>query len=81
MTLNAKYIGNYVFAGCKGLKHVYVSDKIMEIGNSVFFDCENLDYKEYNKAKYIGNQGNQYLILVDGKMFKDNLSRTLLRVL
>lgn len=67
VTLNAKYIGNYVFAGCKGLKHVYVSDKIMEIGNSVFFDCENLDYKEYNKAKYIGNQGNQYLILVDGK--------------
>lgn len=35
-------IGNYAFKGCTALTEVYIPDSVVDMGTSVFLDCDNL---------------------------------------
>ena len=57
-------IGNYAFSGCSGLTSVTIPDSITTIGEYVFSGCQNLQYNEFDNAKYLGNAVNKHLVLV-----------------
>ncbi len=56
-------IGDSAFYGCSALTNVVLSNNLMEIGVDVFDDCTSLVCNNYDNAKYIGSNNNQYLLL------------------
>lgn len=58
-------IGNRVFAGCGKLKNIEIPNSVIGIGEEVFDECSNLQYNIYDNVKYLGNEDNPYLILVE----------------
>ena len=64
---NVTSIGYGAFSGCSGLTSITIPDGITTIGENVFFLCQNLQYNEFDNAKYLGNAGNKYLVLVTAK--------------
>ena len=57
-------IGSSAFYNCSKLTKVTIPDGITTIGEYVFSGCQNLQYNEFCNAKYLGNAGNEYLVLV-----------------
>ena len=57
-------IGSYAFRGCSGLTSVTIPDSITTFGECVFDGCQNLQYNEFDNAKYLGNAVNKHLVLV-----------------
>jgi len=57
-------IGDRAFNGCTTLLSVTIPTTIESVGEGVFDGCNNLQYKEYDSAKYLGNAENPYLCLV-----------------
>lgn len=60
-------IGYYAFYGCAPMKNITIPDSIISIDIRVFDYCGNLQYNEYDKAYYLGNESNPYLVLIKAK--------------
>lgn len=57
-------IGSYAFAGCAGLTNISIPNSLTEIGDAALENCNNLSYKRYDTAYYLGNEDNPHLIMV-----------------
>ena len=55
------------FSGCTSLTSLTIPDSVTSIGSGAFSGCDNLQYNEYDKALYIGNAENPYLVLIKAK--------------
>lgn len=60
---NVREIGDYAFSGCSNLTNITIPGSITEIGDYVFWGCDSLNYYEDDRAYYLGNDGNRFLIL------------------
>ena len=62
-------IGNYAFAYCNSLTSVTFEEgsQCTSIGNYTFWNCTKLDYYEYDNAYYLGNENNNFVVLVEAK--------------
>lgn len=60
---NVKSIGSNAFGRC-GLEYVSIPDSVVEIDKTAF-NLYVLSYNEYDNCKYLGNEDNPYLILID----------------
>ncbi|MBQ8359876.1 MAG: leucine-rich repeat domain-containing protein [Oscillospiraceae bacterium] len=58
-------IGNSAFSGCDSLQSITIPDSVTSIGNDAFYGCTSLTYNTYDNAKYLGNQNNPYVVLVE----------------
>ena len=57
-------IGKYAFDSCIKLESIVVPNSVISIDLDAFTDCPNLQYNIYDNAKYLGNESNPYLVLV-----------------
>ena len=69
---NVTSIGNHAFDSCSRLTNIRLSESLTTIGYNAFDNCERLLYNEYDNALYLGNEKNQYLVLVRSKSMKIN---------
>ena len=62
-------IGNYAFAYCNSLTSVTFEEgsQLTSIGVDAFWYCTKLDYYEYDNAYYLGNENNNFVVLVEAK--------------
>ena len=58
-------IGDYAFYNCFGLTSVNIGDGVTSIGVGVFSNCNNLNYNIYDNAKYLGDNNNPYVAVID----------------
>ena len=58
-------IGAFAFDGCSKLETVKIPDSVKNIGSNVFGVCDALIYTEYNNGKYLGDDKNPYVVLID----------------
>ena len=60
-------IGDLAFSSCDSLTSVTFEERIKleSISSSAFEGCPNLNYTEYENAKYLGNDDNPYLALIN----------------
>lgn len=56
-----------VFIGCASLTEISLPDSLQYIGDNVFDNCSALQYTWDERAKYLGNEDNPYLILMGTK--------------
>lgn len=56
-------IDDYAFSGCSKLQTIIIPNSIKVIGSSAFSSCNNLTYYVEDNVKYLGNDGNHYLVL------------------
>ena len=61
---NVASIGSYAFRDCPGLTGIDIPNSLTYIGDGTFDGCTNLNYNEYNNAKYLGNANNPYVALM-----------------
>ena len=61
------YIGNYAFNGCSSLTNVTIGNGVTYIDNYAFSRCSSLKFNEFDNAKYLGNENNPYLVLIEAK--------------
>ncbi|MCD8373197.1 MAG: leucine-rich repeat domain-containing protein [Clostridia bacterium] len=57
------YIGVYAFA-YSSITTINIPDTISYIGANAFYNCTSLTYYECDDSSYLGNEGNNYLVLV-----------------
>ncbi len=69
-------IGNLAFACCENLSEIIIPNSITELGVQIFYRCDNLKYTNYGNAKYIGDEQNAYVMLVE--VNSDNMSECLI---
>lgn len=62
-----KSIGAHAFGNCSALKILSVPDSVDNIHLDAFYGCESLSYNEDDTAKYLGNEANPYVVLVEIK--------------
>lgn len=55
------------FNGATNLKKITIPSTITSVGENAFDNCGKLTYNEYDGARYLGNDSNPYLVLVDAK--------------
>lgn len=58
-------IGSHAFDSCIGLSTVLVPNSLTSVGNNAFLNCYGLRYNEKDNSKYLGNQSNPYVILIE----------------
>ena len=58
-------IGRSTFSGCSSLTSITIPDSVTSIGSYAFDGCSNLEYNIKDGIKYLGNETNQYLWLID----------------
>ena len=58
-------IGDSAFYNCRSLESVSVKDGITSVGFEVFSRCTSLNYNIYDNGKYLGNNDNPYLVLIE----------------
>ncbi|MBR4237299.1 leucine-rich repeat protein [bacterium] len=58
-------IGDSAFYNCRSLESVSVKDGITSVGFEVFSRCTSLNYNIYDSGKYLGNNDNPYLVLIE----------------
>ena len=60
-------IGREAFTYCYSLTEISIPNSIKNIiggSSSMFYRCDNLRYKEEGNLRYLGNNSNQYVVLV-----------------
>lgn len=57
-------IGRGAFADCNNLRSISIPDSITDIGDEAFRACSSLKYNVFDNAKYLGNERNPYVVLV-----------------
>ena len=57
-------IGDRVFDRCSSLTSIAIPNNITSIGWT-FYGCDSLTYNIYDNGKYLGNNTNPYVVLVD----------------
>lgn len=62
---SVKVIEELSFVGCESLRNVTIPSDVEHIGQYVFSECDALQYTEENGLRYIGNDRNKYLYLVE----------------
>lgn len=62
---NTISIGHYAFNGCSSLLDISIPSKVQNIGYCAFQSCSNLNFKEYENCKYLGNNTNPYHALIE----------------
>jgi hypothetical protein len=65
MSDNITDINQYSFFGCENLETIFISNNITHLGGMAFSGCVKLIYTEWNNGKYLGNEDNPYLILIE----------------
>ena len=58
-------VGSQAFANCSRLKSVEIPDSITSVGSQAFANCSYLTYNIKDNLKYLGNDNNPYLCLVE----------------
>lgn len=58
-------IGECAFMECGSLTSVSIPDSVTNIAGYSFYECTNLEYNEYGYGKYLGNENNPYVALMD----------------
>ena len=53
------------FDGCTSLKNITIPDSVTTIQKDVFANCSSLNCNVYDNAKYLGNENNPYVVLVE----------------
>lgn len=69
-------IGEGAFRDCESISRISIPDSVVSIGPQAFFCCNNLVYKKYNNALYIGNSSNPYVVLMDGSASVTTIAST-----
>ncbi|MCM1350393.1 MAG: leucine-rich repeat protein [Prevotella sp.] len=57
-------LGDSAFYNCYRLAEITLSNQLNQIEENTFYGCSNLNYKEDEYGKYLGNQENPYLALI-----------------
>ncbi|MCH5160095.1 MAG: leucine-rich repeat protein [Clostridiales bacterium] len=57
-------IGDEAFKACTNLTYVSIPDTISSLGRGVFDNCALLQLNKYDNGLYLGNEQNEYLVLV-----------------
>jgi hypothetical protein len=65
-------IGMCAFGHCSSLTDVIIPDSIVTVSNDVFTGCDKLQYTEYSNCKYLGNEKNLYLVLIETVKNQEN---------
>ena len=60
-------IGSNAFASCSSLTSIAVPNSVTSLGGSAFYNCSELNHTVYNNAKYLGNESNPYLVLLESE--------------
>ncbi len=60
-------IESNVFSNCTNLESITIPNSVTFIGDDTFSGCTSLVYNEYDNAYYLGNENNNYLILIKTK--------------
>ena len=67
---NVTSIGDSAFEFCGELTSISIPDSITSIGDKAFNGCDNLQYNEYDNAFYLGNDTNQYAVIMKSKSMR-----------
>ncbi len=59
-------IGDFAFSMCGNLTDISLPDSLIYVGDSAFYGCP-LKYNVYEKAKYLGNSNNNYVVLISAE--------------
>ena len=65
MSNSIKVIDECAFYRCTNLTRMELPDTIEIIRKDAFLECNSLEYNEYENCRYLGNENNPYLVLVD----------------
>ena len=58
-------IGYQAFYNCENLANIVIPDTIKDINQQAFIQCSNLKYYEKDTLRYLGNEINNYVLLMD----------------
>ena len=67
-------INSYAFCECSQLTSVTLPNSLQQLGYSAFTDCSELEFTVYGNGKYLGNNENPYLALVDAVSENTNVT-------
>ena len=60
-------IDEFAFYGCSNLKKISIPSSVKSIDDYAFDGCTNLEYYEYDNAYYLGNEENNFVVLIKAK--------------
>ena len=58
-------IGGSAFYGCSNLQTISVPNSITYVGSGAFDSCDSLQYNVFDNARYLGNDSNPYVVLMN----------------
>ena len=61
---NIKSIPSNAFNGCTALENISLPETLTSVSTNAFTNCTSLKYNEVETAKYLGNENNPYIALV-----------------